>query len=735
MPINSERVQSVFLAVVSRTSEAERAAALNDACAGDAELRQRVEALLRAHDESGSFLEPPDATSAHRDSVEESGDFSLADERPALDRIGPYKLLQKLGEGGMGEVWMAEQEQPVKRRVALKLIKPGMDSRHVIARFEQERQALALMDHPNIAKVLDAGTIGEPARLAPAPHILKPTADAGTARGRPYFVMEMVKGIPITRFCDQEHLSPRERLQLFIPVCHAVQHAHQKGIIHRDLKPSNVMIALYDGKPVPKVIDFGVAKATAQKLTERTMFTEAGQIVGTLEYMAPEQAELNNLDIDTRADVYSLGVLLYELLAGSPPFTREQLRGAGFSEMMRMIREVEPQRPSTRLSSSNALPSIAANRKLEPKRLTQAVHGDLDWITMKCLEKERGRRYETANASGARYRALPRRRTRAGRRSQHALPAAQVPAAQQEAGIGGEPRTLRLDRRHRRHQRRHGARPRGRTSSPRTNETKPWQPNLPRWSPRRTPRPLANSWSMMCSPPLARKAGEAASESISPCGGRSMKPRAKIDERFRGRPRAEAIARCDLGDTYRMLGEHALAEAQHRKAVQLRRQVLGPNHPQTIDSEVQLAFSLKEIGKAAEAVALLQRAIDFRREADGPDHRDTLVAMRALAHQYSAMGRHTEAITLLEDALRRSRETHGPEKEVTLGIMNVLGAAVSARGSRTGSRAAAPGGDEDSQGRVGRGPPAQRSWPCTIWRSRWKKPATGARPLTSLRRN
>src|SRR5262249_20471387 len=324
---------------------------------------------------AGSFLESPSAESPATGPFPDAAEAASSADVPG-SRIGPYKLLQLLGEGGMGTVYVAEQEEPVKRRVALKIIKAGMDSARIIARFEAERQALAMMDHPNIAKVLDAGT---------------------TENGWPYFVMELVKGIPITKFCDQEHLTPKERLDLFIPVCHAVQHAHQKGIIHRDIKPSNVLIALYDGRPVPKVIDFGVAKATAQKLTERTMYTEVGQIVGTLEYMAPEQAELNNLDIDTRADIYSLGVLLYELLTGSPPFTRKQLRTAGFDEMLRMIREVEPPKPSTKLSSSEELPTIAAKRKLAPAKLTKLVRGDLDWIVMKCLEKERARRYETAN--------------------------------------------------------------------------------------------------------------------------------------------------------------------------------------------------------------------------------------------------------------------------------------------------------------------------------------------------
>ena len=361
-------LRAIFCEALDRKSTEELARYLDAACGDDAELRVHVEELLASHGKAGNFL-GGSATSFGATVIPE-----ITEESGTV--IGPYKLLQKLGEGGMGSVWVAEQSEPVKRRIALKLIKIGMDTTHVLRRFEAERQALALMEHQNIAKVLDAGA---------------------TPQGRPYFAMELIKGIPISKYCDQEHLTPRERLELFIPVCQAVQHAHQKGVIHRDLKPSNVLIALYDGKPVPKVIDFGVAKATSQKLTERTLYTEVGQIVGTLEYMAPEQAELNNLDIDTRADVYSLGVILYELLAGSPPFTSEQLHGAAFNEMLRMIREDEPPKPSTRLSSSDNLPSIAANRKLEPSRLTRLVHGDLDWIVMKALEKDRARRYETAN--------------------------------------------------------------------------------------------------------------------------------------------------------------------------------------------------------------------------------------------------------------------------------------------------------------------------------------------------
>jgi WD40 repeat protein/serine/threonine protein kinase/Tfp pilus assembly protein PilF len=354
----------------------ERAAYLEKACAGDAALRAEVESLLAALEGAGDFLRQPAEGPGPTGAAERGADTPVLSEAVG-SRIGPYTLLQRLGEGGMGTVWVAEQTEPVKRRVALKVIKPGMDSAQVIRRFEAERQALALMEHPNIARVLDAGE---------------------TAGGRPYFVMELVKGVPITRYCDELHLPVRERLALFVPVCWAIQHAHHRGIIHRDIKPSNVLVCVPDGTPVPKVIDFGVAKALHQRLTEESLVTEIGQVVGTLEYMSPEQAELSALDIDTRADIYALGVLLYELLTGSTPLDRKRLHKAAFTEMLRIIKEVDPPKPSTRLTESrDSLPGLAAQRRTQPARLTKEVRGELDCIVMKCLEKDRTRRYETAN--------------------------------------------------------------------------------------------------------------------------------------------------------------------------------------------------------------------------------------------------------------------------------------------------------------------------------------------------
>jgi WD40 repeat protein/serine/threonine protein kinase len=380
VPLDPQRAKSIFLAALDRVAE-QRVAFLDEACAGDPDLRQRMERLLMAHDRPDSLPEPAAELGPTQDPSPSDGDELAPDAvcqtEGAGTLIGPYKLIEQIGEGGMGTVWMAQQIEPVKRLVAVKLIKAGMDSKQVIARFEAERQALALMDHSNIARVLDAGT---------------------TSAGRPYFVMDLVKGGPITRYCDEHRLTPRQRLELFLPVCQAVQHAHQKGIIHRDLKPSNVLVALYDGKPVPKVIDFGVAKAAGQSLTDKTLVTGFGAIVGTFEYMSPEQAEVNQLDIDTRSDIYSLGVLLYELLVGSPPFSRKELQKAGMLEMLRVIREDEPSKPSTKLSSSDTLPTLSANRGTEPAKLKKLVRGELDWIVMKALEKDRNRRYETANA-------------------------------------------------------------------------------------------------------------------------------------------------------------------------------------------------------------------------------------------------------------------------------------------------------------------------------------------------
>jgi hypothetical protein len=372
MSVMSRRVQEIFERVVGLGAD-ERAAVVADLCAGEPEVRAEVDRLLRAHTDAVGFLDAPTAR------FSEDGAPTLAEieEGPGA-AIGRYRLIEAIGEGGFGRVFRAEQREPVRREVALKIIKLGMDTRQVIARFEAERQALAMMDHPGIARVFDAGA---------------------TANGRPYFVMELVRGVPITQFCDANRLRARERLELFIRVCGAVQHAHQKGVIHRDLKPSNILVTLHDGEPTPKVIDFGIAKATSARLTERTLYTEFRQFVGTPEYVSPEQAEMGGLDVDTRADVYSLGVLLYELLVGKTPFDPDQLRSGGFPALQRLIRESDPPRPSTRYSTLGAERSpIARNRGEDPDRFGRMLRGDLEWVVMRALEKSRSRRYQTAAA-------------------------------------------------------------------------------------------------------------------------------------------------------------------------------------------------------------------------------------------------------------------------------------------------------------------------------------------------
>jgi serine/threonine protein kinase len=374
-PPEPDRAEVIFSAALELPPGG-RSAFVAKECGGDTGLRQQVESLLQAHDDAGGFLEGTAAPTPDKTVV-----VTLPVTEKAGDRIGRYKLLQQIGEGGCGVVYMAEQEEPVRRRVALKVIKLGMDTKSVNARFEAERQALALMDHPNIAKVLDAGA---------------------TDNGRPFFVMELVRGIKITEYCDQNKLTTEDRLKLFVQVCHAIQHAHQKGIIHRDIKPSNILVTLHDGVPVPKVIDFGIAKATQGRLTDQTLFTAFEQFIGTPAYMSPEQAEMSGLDVDTRSDIYALGVLLYELLTGRTPFDAKELLASGLDQMRHTIREQEPQRPSTRLSTmlDADLTTTAKHRQTDVPKLLHVLQGDLDWIVMKTLEKDRTRRYETAIGLG-----------------------------------------------------------------------------------------------------------------------------------------------------------------------------------------------------------------------------------------------------------------------------------------------------------------------------------------------
>src|SRR5262245_56591357 len=364
--------REIFLEALEMATPEARAAYLQSACGEDVALRRKVDALLKEHFSEDSLLAGP-ALEGERTAEA----WPPASEAPA-QMIGRYKLLERIGEGGFGEVWMAEQREPVKRRVALKIIKPGMDSRQVVARFEAERQALAMMDHANIAKVFDAGT---------------------TDSGLPYFIMELVRGIKITEYCDQNHLTTKDRLNLFVQVCQAIQHAHQKGIIHRDIKPSNILVTLHDGVPVPKVIDFGIAKAKQQELTDKTLFTQFQHFIGTPAYISPEQAEMSGLDIDTRADIYSLGVLLYELLVGQTPFDVKEMMQGGLDALRRIIWEKEPLRPSTKLNTlqGDARTTAGKRRQTDVGKLVHQLQGDLDWIVMKCLEKDRTRRYETAN--------------------------------------------------------------------------------------------------------------------------------------------------------------------------------------------------------------------------------------------------------------------------------------------------------------------------------------------------
>ncbi len=624
------------------------------ACGEDPELQARVEALLRVNDEQGTFLDSPVA------SLQGAINATFTEGVGAL--IGPYKLIEQIGEGGFGVVFMAEQQHPIRRRVALKVLKAGMDTRQVVARFEAERQALALMEHVGIARVLDGGE---------------------TASGRPYFVMELVKGISITRFCDEHQLMPRERLALFAQVCQAVQHAHQKGIIHRDLKPTNVLVAAYDGKPVPKVIDFGVAKALGQQLTERTLVTRFGSIVGTLEYMSPEQAEFNAMDVDTRADIYSLGVLLYELLTGTTPLSSERLKQAAMTDVLRLIREEEPPKPSTRLSDSrDSLASISAQRRLEPASLTKEVRGELDWIVMKALEKDRNRRYETANglardidrylndepveasSPGTGYRLR-----KFVRRNRGPVLAASLLLVALAGGVVGT--TIGLMRAE--HARRAEVRrAEGERAAKELAEKRLAQvekaidvlgsmfENLDPMAEEQEGRPLRAILGERLDQAAADLQGEAVGDRLVV---------AQLQDR--------------LGQTYLGLGHAAKAEALFEQAVRTRQDHLGADHPLTLGSKHNQALAFEATGKWDQAIDLFQQVRDARTTVLGADHRDTLSTVNQLARVYNRVGKPNTAVPLLEQVRDGHIRQLGEDHDQTLATLQALAGAYLSAGKPT----------------------------------------------------
>ncbi|MFN0130462.1 MAG: protein kinase domain-containing protein [Verrucomicrobiales bacterium] len=614
--------------VAAALPPSERAAYLDSACAGQQDLRARIEALLRA-DEVTGFMEDHTVT-LPGPPVEQSGEL-----------IGRYRLLQQIGEGGFGTVWMAEQVEPVTRRVALKIIKAGMDTKEVIARFEAERQALAMMDHPNIARVFDAGA---------------------TDKGRPFLVMELVKGIPITRFCDEQQFTTRQRLELFADVCSAINHAHQKGVIHRDIKPSNVMVTLNADRPVVKVIDFGIAKATQGKLTDRTLFTRFEQFLGTPAYMSPEQAAISEVDIDTRSDIYALGVLLYELLTGKPPFDAKSLVSAGYEEMRRIIREVEPARPSIRLNTiAGDERTVVANARLTtPEKLSRLVEPDLDWIVMKAIEKDRTRRYETANGL-----ALDIQRF-----------------LSDEPVSAGPPSPA---YRFRKFARRHKVALRLTTGVAAlligATTVSIWQAVRATNAENREAQKTADE-------KAAREDAEAVSKFLtevfkSPDPARDgrtvavaeMLDRAAnaLDTDFATQPERRAKMQGVLGKTYHALGLYREAILLLENARNYFLNQRGKAHADTLNSSQKLADSYLRAGHLTEAFRLREETLAIRRTLNGVEHTDTTQSLADVAESLDFAGRLTEALAMRQEVLALRSKVNGVEHPETIWALHNVG--------------------------------------------------------------
>jgi serine/threonine protein kinase/tetratricopeptide (TPR) repeat protein len=650
----------------------DRSRYLDDACGENQEMRAQVEALLRADMDAGTFLISMGSGKESAGSAADNGSRAGVPSEAAGQMIGAFKLLQCIGEGGFGTVWMAEQHEPVQRRVALKILKVGMDTKQVVSRFEVERQALAMMDHPNIAKVFDAGS---------------------TDTGRPYFVMELVNGVPIVEYCDANTLDTESRLQLFTRVCHAIQHAHQKGIIHRDIKPGNVLITMHDGVPVPKVIDFGIAKATNQELTQRTLYTELHQLVGTPVYMSPEQAEMSGLDIDTRSDVYSLGVLLYELLTGTPPFAHKELMRRGFAEMMRIIREETPHKPSTRLSSLAQSSVVAAEqRHTDIKKLGVVLRGDLDWIVMKCLEKDRTRRYGTATGlaedivrhlnnepvvagpPGAGYKL-----SKFVKRNRGRVAAAALLVAVLVLGIVGTSYGMLWAI----HERDVAVRAESQLSqrAEELQQVADFQgAQLRDLDPQRMGLALRRSV-FENTPEDVREQLE---ENLSGVNFTSIamgtlenaifvRTINAIDTQFADQPLIQAQLLQSSCETMKDLGFLRTAQSTQVRTLAVRREQLGDDHPDTLDSINTLGSIYQLMGSFDDAELYVVEVMDRSRRVLGDDHPSTLDAINNMGALRQAQGRFDEAESYIQEALEGRRRVLGDDHPRTLTSINFMG--------------------------------------------------------------